>query len=925
MAISFARISFAHLLPDSGACRILAYNARCAVKDRRLDKTFDYSDQAGDLVEEFTIAPDGVVPPETVEDFANAIDAAEAKHVRRSLKNRKRRPQVGTVLIIALPPDTECTLDEAREIARRMVERARAGTNLVSRLALHDPALLSPGAQTRHAHGLTPKREWKGDHFGGPKVRELFARVRHRAVPKARLSFVAEGVDWPDLAWQLQQTLFAECAIDLVVDPIAPYSEPHWNPRVYGAAEARVIDRRELVTDLNVAAIRGDPEHLLNSLMRGRSSLLVAELERFIERYFDHDDDRRSRLDAILGHDKNVCLSPDDGGEARSVSTRTVHDQLIQAASLVDRAAKEEAPAIRAMTASDHDGVVTAIQDLLEASPLDSRRRTQRPLFLGVRRSDAEKTALASGLAHAKIATIGEVLDKKARSLRKVWHHLPAGGIVVLPRAEQVGDQLLARLLLACRDSRTALVLGHDQSRETGIVANRLAAYATERLAKIPAPVQGPFAGRADAAGLLLRSGLIGPALKAMEPVLRFAPAEADMCDADFLVCDDPRRLTEENERASHSGTDAAVIAVKARRANFELREGAWVVFTATDYSARPPRVRAGRMAKLALINRSTGEIHVALPDGTTERINLNSFPHVRPAFAISIREARQISWLCQLRILITTRRHAWAALLLACDATRSSFVVVDPKVASNPAELADVVRANLPGALPSELCTAPIPDAVHGLAPESTRHRADFVGLEIESIPECVSTVPPMVCDDDAAMANPEPELRTATISPPPRGRAAGSAREILHMETDRLTQLAGVDPRLRSSIASNHDALSGLVQLRRCLAADNPERQATADRLLRLCDVKGPTAAVIRSVMGRTQDAGAASDRAQDFPVDMEEQAPQGWIEWDLYRAKIDLAMMSYPSKWSIVRWPVPIPEPAPDDGLQWVPPQP
>ena len=66
--------------------------------------------------------------------------------------------------------------------------------------------------------------------MAGPHTRDLVVRIR----PTASGMEIVEGIDWPSLAWEIQQLFFTELGIDLVVDPIAPVPGVHLSPVVYG-------------------------------------------------------------------------------------------------------------------------------------------------------------------------------------------------------------------------------------------------------------------------------------------------------------------------------------------------------------------------------------------------------------------------------------------------------------------------------------------------------------------------------------------------------------------------------------------------------------------------------------------------------------------------------------------------------------------
>src|SRR5665647_1760756 len=157
MAIAFTKVLFMRLLPNAGTCKILAYNSRSEVFDHRLGKMSDCRALDADLVHDAIITLGGADPAfATLEKFGNAVDAAELAHVRRPLTDRMRYPQIGAAIVVALPPDSEVTLDESIEIPHRMVDRVRGDRRLVIHAAVHEPALITLGAMTRHVHLFIP-------------------------------------------------------------------------------------------------------------------------------------------------------------------------------------------------------------------------------------------------------------------------------------------------------------------------------------------------------------------------------------------------------------------------------------------------------------------------------------------------------------------------------------------------------------------------------------------------------------------------------------------------------------------------------------------------------------------------------------------------------------------------------------------------
>ena len=922
MAIAYARLEFARLQTNGGACKELAYAGRCEIFDPRLGVTFDFRNRA-DLVCETIIAPADVVRATiTTSELAQAIDAAEFARVRRPLAERRRLPQVGAEILVALPPDDQLTLDEAFEVSYRMMEHFRGDRLLMTHTAMHDPALLTPGAQTRHCHAFVPQREWQNGQFTGSRLREMFARPRHSAAPNVRKSFVAEGIDWPRLSWEIQQLLFSECAIDLVVDPIAPYSESHWAPNAY-RTDPRVAPRKLLAHQMNLEAIHGDPVQLIEDLQNGRSTLQISELKRIIAKFIDADGDRRDRLDTILMDPKVVTLAATcTEAKPRFVTTKTTCDLMIDAASLVDHAAHDNIrPAIHAVTAPDHDGVVTAIHRLLRGNCLSRFTRASRPLFLGLRHSEVEPLARAAEFARPVIATIDDVLNiaivkGPANSRRRVA--LRRGGLVVLPHAEAIGDQMLARLLLACQAKGATALLGHDQSRKTGIVCHRLAAHAVEQLTVPPVLAQDERYDR-ETVELWLRSGLIGRAIKSIMDSFAFAPvddADDDALLADFTVCDDPRRVAALNDR-QQTLIHPDSVALDLPNGKIVLRRDQWITFTKTDYSARPPRIRAGLLAKVVEIDLERNTIRFLLPDGETETIALNRCPHIRLAYAISIREARRIKEACRLRIEITDRRYAWAALVLAAVQHQSPSIIVDPQVAGDVTALIATVRTSLPGAIPHDLTHRPDPDAeVSKILRGNLRDFADAIvgDAGIEMMPElALSSASSLEADgittaalrpsDMTEIENvPEPDPRT-----PPDDLGIEYIPEPPPPKPKRMPAPFDLHERVRKLIASHPDTRAGFALLCAHLDPSNPDHEATARHILELCDPQGLTASIVKLLsQSRHQATAKDGERDEDFPAELESLAPQDWDSLALQRFKTDLMTMRYSAQWNIAQPP-------------------
>jgi hypothetical protein len=205
MAIIFTNASHQNLTVTGGTPGHLSYIGRLATFDPRLDKHLDFTHLGDDLVYSRLWLPDDTPAEFTdIERLAIENDLAEMRRVRQ-LVNRERLPQIGIALISALPPDSEITLDEAKEIAWQIVSEARRGYRLAVYLAIHDPGLKSPGGRNRHSHAFMLTREIGPAGLAPAKLRKGIALVRNRGG-----SFVAEGINWPDLTSEVLRTKLLE-------------------------------------------------------------------------------------------------------------------------------------------------------------------------------------------------------------------------------------------------------------------------------------------------------------------------------------------------------------------------------------------------------------------------------------------------------------------------------------------------------------------------------------------------------------------------------------------------------------------------------------------------------------------------------------------------------------------------------------------
>src|SRR5258708_15994138 len=120
MAIPFISVGFLNFRDGRGVCAITAYIGRNIVR-ARAGKRYDFRRFRGDLVHEEVVLPQGVTAPApSPAQFARMVDAADAPRVKK-MGNEKRWRQLLLTMVVALPPDSECTLDEVIELCHAIV------------------------------------------------------------------------------------------------------------------------------------------------------------------------------------------------------------------------------------------------------------------------------------------------------------------------------------------------------------------------------------------------------------------------------------------------------------------------------------------------------------------------------------------------------------------------------------------------------------------------------------------------------------------------------------------------------------------------------------------------------------------------------------------------------------------------------------
>jgi MobA/MobL family len=933
VAIRFINARFLRLLPDSGARKVIAYFGRADVFDDRIGARFEFSDVASDLVHEQILLPDQA-PPELAlpTRFASALDLAEMRRVQKT-SDRKRWPQIGAAFVVALPPDREVTLDEAIELVCRIAERIRGIIRLPIYIAIHDPHLVSPGDVNRHGHLFLPLREVDPRGFLLTKVRELFARPRQASEQNAHSLYVAEATNWPSVSFEEQQTFFTELAIDLVVDPSAPYGNRHWTAATMREEPERVESDRTLNRRRNLDVVQGAPAELVGHLLRGRSTMPIAEVRRLVVNLIDNEAAREERMDMILSDASIVTFASQESEKRPSrITTRAARDLIDEAVEFVDSAlirgnksaGADSTGRLTAVSGANAVAVVSRIAKLAG----QKMQPSQRLLLLGL--ADSHTHAVATTLKQSKpiTATIASILEPPALSPFRLVQRIEIDDddMIIIPKSEHVDDQSLARLMLIVRKTQATLIFGYDEDQRRGIVTSRLAAYAANALD----PSRGKRL-RYRHIERHLRCGRVDRAITALNArrSFLFEPVAQEISDpkSNFIVCDDPHRIAMIN--GGEWSPQATSPTDKLRLQSQQWFPDQWVKVTRTDYSTSPPRLRDKQLVQIIHPVPDRNAVLARLPTGEILEINLDKQPFFATARAISIREGRYAPEKCTLLVELTKPRYAWACVLLVATRRSGVRLRIDPSVAIDVSSLIEAVQRSLPAALPSELTARTDPNAevtqiIKGIASQRVRASIELQDnqLEIDTIPmpddpgpvADVTELWPVArevqssLDEDSRMQDPP----IGAIEPALNGPDDVGLEDIPTPDppTPRDTRipLHQLDAELRRILSSN-DGEVAWKRLEEALHPDVPERDLVFHNLLKLCRADGPTAALLRIAMDGRQIRELPYRMVGDDLdlLEPEGQLPQAWSDWDLRLFETDIrAMCSRSSVWETTFFP-------------------
>jgi len=888
MAIAFVFARYLRLTQRVSVPLLVGYQTRQKLADPRSRKLFDFRRLGGDLVHDEVLLPQCADPSLGLHDpvaLAAAGDRAETRRVRTW--HRTRHPQGGLLLTQALPPDLELHLDEAIELVRRLAMQVRGSLHLPIHFAIHDPALRTSRAhqRNRHSHLIVYLRELSRAGFSRHKVRDLTARVR-RPANSMFAHCVPEGISWPDLAWSVQETLFAECGLDLIVDPVAPASDVHWSELALSDEPPKMRARRDRQKRANLELINGKASLFIEALLRGRGTLRIAEIRCALEKQDLSASERDLRLAAILVDPEIITLGPAGATSPSHATTMRLHTLFTRADAIVQSSINpvgkpDNRGTILLMRGRDFGRVTDSLRHLVDK---ETRSAAMREHFIVDPRLSAIEGLWPDNPAIR--LTLNEALGNA-----EDW---TAKTIVVIPRTDQIADQVLAVLLVRAHTRGATLLLGYNEGAANGMVENRFAGHIASRIGG-RLEVDETISARAQVARLL-RAGLIPQAIERMQAAehLRFAGAYQDdeVCglaaQGAFYVTDDRTLARRIRLGGADSPEQCRGYAVPYEGRYVAINKGDPIVFTETDYSQRNV-VRAGRVAWIDSIDKSDCAIVRDLA-ATSARIDLRSWRHIRPAHILAIREARRTTGL-RLAIEVSVASTAWAALLLAADQEASS-VRVTPQVARTVEELCTVIETS---------CVSPIASILRRIDDPRSEQTVRAAGI-LDSLWECGWET------DPESFPTPRPTRETPQREANSRDDPSSDQ---MPQPTVRRTRAPAppvpLDVRLRDRMAEQPLSFEGLWNLYCAISPGADGARETLTRIRPLIRTGTVLALLVESIADASRDRAPIKEAQQldNLLHDFAHSSVAGFSDWEIYACVLDLSTMALASsRWGLTR---------------------
>ena len=482
MAIQFARARYISRSSGGSAIRSAAYNAREAIEAERTGELYYFKHRDAPEHHE-VLLPEGV--DERFRDCGVLWNTAEAAEKRKDA-------QVAREIVLALPANAGLTDEDRIALARSFAAEHFVSKGLAVQLDVHRPHVAAgeghpeDGTVNWHAHLLITTRRVESDRFAAKKARDLDPAMRSAAGK----SFVADGEAWGELWRAHQDRYFREHGLDVRVDATAAHTGEHIGPVRMRRVDSAAVERADALRRANEDAAR-DPVQVLAALTRNNATFSERELDRYLSKHLEADEERAAAKTAVLAHADVVALHDRATGEAAERWTaRAVRAQEFSAlgagAAIAGaghhHAVAAEPRAAAAASRSLRDDQHAAFEHAVAAGGLkliEGRAGTGKSYTLQAIREAHERAgdrviglaptnAVAQDLGKegfAEASTVHAALFR-LKNCRTVWDRRT---VVVVDEAAMLDSHVMGELLGAARAAGAKVILAGDDRQLASI------------------------------------------------------------------------------------------------------------------------------------------------------------------------------------------------------------------------------------------------------------------------------------------------------------------------------------------------------------------------------------------------------------------------------------------------------------------------
>jgi Ti-type conjugative transfer relaxase TraA len=479
MAIYHLHVKVIGRKSGSSAVASAAYRSASRLRDKRLDRSHDFSGKRGVLHSEVMLPENA---PQAWSDREQLWNDVEAFEVRKDA-------QLAREVEFALP--REMSEAQGIELARDFAQAEFVDRGMIADLNVHWD-MAEDGSPKPHAHVMLTMRAVDEDGFG-QKVREwnrteMVERWRER---------------WAELANERLAELDIDARIDhrslerqgIALEPQSQIGAPA--QRIEGEG-AETADRAELHREIarnNGERIIADPSVALDAITHQQSTFTQRDMAKFAHRHSDGIDQFNDVMGAVRRAPNLVELGKDARGEDRFTTTAMIEaeQRLYRAAELIaerDRHEVRDRDRGAALARAEERGLVLSgeqadalahVTDGRDLGVVVGHAGTGKSAMLGVAREAWEaagyevRGAALSGIAAENLESGSGISSRTIASMEYGWEQgrdlLMSRDVLVIDEAGMVGTRQLERVLSHAAEVGAKVVLVGDPQQLQSIEA----------------------------------------------------------------------------------------------------------------------------------------------------------------------------------------------------------------------------------------------------------------------------------------------------------------------------------------------------------------------------------------------------------------------------------------------------------------------